>query len=67
MLKAGFAAALTAALLVWASRAAMESLSSTSVSAGALPLYGTCVICSPSADASAAVARWVIVPVPDEP
>jgi ABC-type cobalamin/Fe3+-siderophores transport system ATPase subunit len=38
-----------------------------STSEGALPLYGMCVICRPSAEASAAVARCVIVPVPEEP
>src|SRR6218665_456646 len=38
----------------------------TSVSAGALPLYGMCVIFTPAIEANSSAARWVDWPLPDD-
>src|SRR5439155_4546680 len=37
-----------------------------SVSAGALPLYGTCVICTPVMALNSSPERWIDVPLPDD-
>src|SRR5688500_10684917 len=39
----------------------------TSVIAGGMPLYGTCVIWMPAARISSSVAKWFVPPCPDEP
>ena len=39
----------------------------TSVSAWALPLYGTCCICTPVKDLNTSPDRWLDAPLPAEP
>src|SRR4029453_15257097 len=37
-----------------------------SAKAGALPLYGTCVICTPAITLKSSPDRWIDVPLPDD-
>ena len=39
---------------------------SRSCSAGALPLYGTCVICTPAITLKSSPDKWIDVPLPDD-